>query len=114
MIGWFIDMRQSIVQTDDIKRCFITHQRCGDGGEPLEKHHIINGALRDWADREGLWIYITPQMHHFLHNTSKGILIQGKVLKALAEAMWILSKMPPDLVEEAKDEWMKQVRKNYL
>lgn len=107
-------MKQSIVQTDDIRRCYITHQWQGDNGEPLEKHHIINGSLRDWADREGLWCYLTPQMHAYLHTTSKGILIQGKVMKALAQAMWIISKMPPELVEQAQDDWMKKVRKNYL
>lgn len=107
-------MRQSIVQDNEIKRCFVTHQWQGDNGEPLEKHHIINGSLRDWADQEGLWMWLTPQFHSFLHTTSKGILIQGSVMKAFAQAMWILSKMPPELVEEAQDEWMKKVRKNYL
>ena len=97
-------MSQSIIQSDGIKRCYITKQWCGDNGEPLEKHHVINGALRDWADREGLWIWVTPQIHRFLHSTREGV----QMLRLLK----IIGQMKYE-EKHSRDEWMDRVRKNY-
>ena len=47
----------SIIQTDK-EHCFLCGQNaCGD---PLDKHHIFGGALRDKSEKHGLFVYI----HH--------------------------------------------------
>lgn len=75
-------------------------------GEPLHRHHVLNGALRDFAEREGLWIWITPEAHRWLHDTGMGVLIQKNVLKAYAQMKYEQL--------HSHEEWMKNVRKNYV
>ena len=98
-------MKQSIIQDDGIKRCFLSGQRCGNNGEQLQKHHVMNGALRDWADEEGLWIWVTPEWHSFLHDTQKGVHVL-RLLKIIAQFKY----------EETHThkEWMDKVHKNYV
>ena len=107
-------MKQSIVQIDDVKRCFISKQTRGVDGSTLEKHHIMNGSLRKWADEEGLWVWLTPEMHRIIHETSFGVLVQKNLLKQIAQYAFIMSKMPKEMVEQANEEWMGIVRRNYI
>lgn len=99
-------MSKSILQDDGIKRCYISHERCGRNGEPLERHHIMNGSLRDFAEQFGLWIWITPELHRFLHDTGNGALIQKNVLKPLAQFYFER--------EYSHELWMNKVHKNYV
>ena len=96
----------SIIQTDGIKRCYISHAFVGKHGEPLEKHHVMNGALRDWADEQGLWIWITPECHRMLHENWFGAMVQKSLLKQIAQIKF----------EElhSHEEWMEKVHKNYV
>ena len=94
----------SIIQTDDIKRCYISQQWQGDGGEPLEKHHIFNGSLRDWSDEQGLWIWVTPQIHRRLHGTRDGV----QMLRLLK----IIGQMKFEALH-SHEEFMDKVRKSY-
>ena len=94
----------SIVQDSEIKRCYITQQWCGDDGEPLEKHHIFNASLRDWADREGLWIWVTPQIHRYLHDTKHGV----QMLRLLK----IIGQLKYEQLH-SHEEFMDKARKNY-
>lgn len=96
---------KSIIQTGDIKQCYISKQWVGDNGEPLEKHHVMNGSLRDWADAEGLWIWVTPQIHAFMHTTKMGVYMLRE-LKVIAQYAYER--------EHSHDEWMAKVRKNYV
>lgn len=37
----------------------------------LHKHHIFNGnGLRNWSEKEGLWIYLSSSVHMQLHDGS--------------------------------------------
>ncbi len=95
----------SIIQTDGIKRCYLTGKWFGDGGEELEKHHVINGSKRDWADKEGLWIWVTPQVHRWLHSKAEGVYTL-KMLKIIAQLTYEQT--------HSRDEWMRTVKKNYV
>ena len=95
----------SASKLQDIKQCYITGQWYGDNGEPLERHHVLNGALRDFAEREGLWIWITPQQHRILHDTKQGVYML-KLLKKIAQLTYEK--------EHTHDEWMSNVMKSYV
>lgn len=95
----------SIIQEGDIKQCYISKQWKGDNGEELEMHHVLNGALRDWADREGLWIWVTPQVHKRLHGTKEGVQML-RLLKIIAQLTYERT--------HSRDEWMEKVKKNYV
>ena len=99
-------MSTSIIQTDGIKRCYITGQFCGRDGEPLQKHHVMNGALRDWADKEGLWIWVTPEVHRELHDRWFGACVQKSLLKMIAQQAYERT--------HTRDQWMEKVHKNYV
>lgn len=98
-------MSKSILQSDELIRCFVTHETRGRYGQPLERHHVLNGALRDFAEREGLWIWVTPEVHRWLHDTGQGVMIQKNVLKRYAQIVYERT--------HSREEWMRQVHKNY-
>ena len=98
-------MSKSIIQDNELKRCFFSKVTCGKSGEPLDQHHILTGALRDFADQEGLWIWVTRDIHYWLHNTAYGVMVQRSLLKRIAQLKY----------EEthSREEWMRHVHKNY-
>lgn len=96
---------KSIIQEDGIKQCYISKKWHGDNGEELEKHHIMNGSLRDWADKQGLWIWVTPQVHKRLHGTGDGVQMQ-RLLKVIAQLSYERT--------HSREDWMRIVRKNYV
>ena len=95
----------SIIQDGGVKQCYISKKWFGDSGEELEKHHVINGALRDWADDNGLWIWVTPEIHRWLHSTKEGVYML-RLLKINAQYAYERS--------HSHEEWMRNVRKNYV
>ena len=96
-------MAQSILQSE--KRCYFTGEPTGRRGQPLEKHHIMNGALRSWAEDEGLWIWVDPDIHRFLHSEWIGVLVQKRLLKQIAQTAYEKA--------HTREEWMEKVHRNY-
>lgn len=106
MTGWYSDMSRSIIQNDQIKRCYFTHEYRSRDGRPLEKHHVMNGSLRDWAEKEGLWIWVDAGIHDRLHDDWFGVLVQKRLLKQIAQEAYER--------EHTRKEWMSVVHKNYI
>lgn len=100
-------MSKSVIQT--AKRCYITGET-----ENLHKHHLLNGvALRDFSEKNGLWVYLTEGIHENLH-TNWGVEIPGYPSgQALAKE---LKRVAQYYFEKThtRDEWMEVVHKNYL
>ena len=88
---------QSIVQTG--KCCFIT----GEENVLLDVHHLLNGALRNWADEQGLWVYLRHDIHMYIHHVNRK---QLRELKQVAQYCYERT--------HTREEWMKRVRTNYL
>ena len=88
---------RSIIQSG--KFCIITKENNG----PLHKHHCINGGLRSWADREGLWVYLREDIHRELHDRNPAL---ERELKRVAQYCYERT--------HSREEWMSHVRKNYL
>ena len=58
---------KSILQ-EEMSKCFICEQNpCGD---PLDKHHIYGGALRDKSEKYGLFVYLHHNRCHIFGNDS--------------------------------------------
>lgn len=84
----------------DDPKCYITGRRyC------LVRHHVLNGAYRDKAEADGLWVYLNDSVHKWLHDTGKGRQKMNE-LKADAQRKY----------EETHShaEWMKRYGKNYV
>lgn len=99
-------MSQSIIQTDGIKRCYMSGRYYGINGEELEKHHIMNGALRDWSEEVGLWVWLTPDWHRYFHESGKGAIVYRRLLKQVAQYRFE--------EKHGRAEWMRKVGKNYV
>lgn len=87
---------KSIIQTK--RQCYFSGYT-----ENLDKHHIFNGALRDWSEQEGLWVYLNHGIHMALHQSRPDL---ERLLKKVGQQKY----------EEthSHEEFMKHVRKNYL
>ena len=93
------------------KRCYLS-----EAYGPLERHHVMNGPLREFAEENGLWVYITPEWHRKLHGTGDGAQIQKK-LKLIAQLTYererVIQEVGRDPFDKARSDWMQAVRKNY-
>ena len=73
---------------------------------PLERHHTMNGnGLREKAEEDGLWIWLLPQVHDYIHHTAEGhklLIAYKKISQAKYEELY------------GHEAWMKRYRKNYL
>lgn len=78
--------------------CYLTGRQ-----DNLDRHHCLTNALRDWAEENGLWVYLNHDVHMLLHQQRPDI---EKRLKAKAQKAYEKT--------HSHDEWMKVVRKNYL
>ena len=88
----------SIIQNS--KRCFIT----GATHVPLHKHHCVNGhGLRSFAEKEGLYVYLSWNIHSDLHTKNSSL---KKDLTRIAQFYYELN--------HTRKEWMSHVHKNYL
>lgn len=89
---------ESIIQKG--KYCLVT--RVSD--VPLHKHHCLNGVgLRDFAEKEGLFVYLAWDIHDNLHTKNAKI---KNDLKRIAQFYYELN--------HTRNEWMMNVHKNYL
>ena len=99
-------MVRSIVQ-EDTERCFL----CGMIGyvEPLDKHHIYGGALRNKSERYGLFVYLHHDRCHIFGEKSvhKNARINRKV-QALAQ------KKAMEVYGWSEEDFIKEFSKNYL
>lgn len=86
---------KSIIQTG--KYCYLT----GNTKEQLHKHHIFNGPLRNWSEREGLWVYLSWSEHRKLHDTNEN----AYRLKAIAQYIYES--------KHSHEEFMQHVRRDY-
>ena len=77
----------------------------------MDRHHVINGALRKWAEHEGLWIYVRHDVHMALHQTSEGKKEMLKLKKYAQETWCEVHKYDYEDVQEA---WLKRVKRNYV
>ena len=87
---------KSIIQHE--KKCYLTGYT-----HDLDKHHLFGGALRNWSEKEGLWIYLRHDIHMAIHQHRPDL---ERKLKAVGQKKF----------EEThtREEFMKHVRKNYL
>lgn len=85
---------------EDGPYCYFTGYRSG-----LQIHHIMNGPLRSWSDKNGLWIYVRADVHNKLHSTPEGRKVMD-YLKSLAQLEYERA--------HTHEEWMEHVGKNYL
>jgi len=88
-------MTKSIIQS--CKSCYIDGKTKG-----LHKHHIFNGPLRNFSEKEGLWVYLEWSVHRNLHDTNE----LEHELKRVAQYYYELN--------HTREEFMKHVHKNYL
>ena len=91
---------KSIMQQGD-PRCFICGRVTG-----LERHHVMTGANRDFAEQYGLWIYLCGETCH----RGKNGIHQNR---ELADRMKRLAQIAFE-ARHSHDEWMQIFRKNYL
>ena len=90
-------MRPSIISGE--RKCFVTGAR----NVVLDVRHIFNGSCRDWADKEGLWVYLAHDKHMELHDSNPVLKIE---LKRVGQHYYELS--------HTREEFMKHTHKNYL
>lgn len=97
---------KSIIQ-EDTTHCFL----CGMNGyiEPLDRHHVYEGALRDKSEKYGLTVYLHHNRCHIFgeHSVHKDASIDRR-LKAFAQ------KKAMDYYEWSVEDFRKEFYKNYL
>lgn len=89
---------KSILQNEKV--CFLTGTT-----KDLDKHHIMNGALRDKSEKYGLWVWLNHDVHMWLHQTAAGA---EKARELKAQAQEAFEK------EHSHSAWMGAFYKNYL
>ena len=89
---------QSIMQKQE--RCYLTDSTTG-----LDKHHIMNGAYRDKAEKYGLWVWLRHDVHMWLHQTPQGAKY-ARELKQQAQREFEKT--------HTRAEWLTLFHRNYL
>jgi hypothetical protein len=70
----------------------------------LHRHHCIGGSNRQMAEKERLWVYLTPEWHMKAHNDTA----LKKYLQGIAQAEWLRKN------ENDRKKWMALFGRNYL
>ncbi len=79
--------------------CYITGIRTG-----LERHHCMNGtSQRAKAEKDGLWVWLTHDIHAKVHSTRPDWKYE---LKRVAQKAYEQN--------HSRAEWMSRYHKNYL
>ena len=84
------------------KRCFYCGSEVG-----LQRHHCVKGsANRRLAESDGLWIWICPYHHDFIHG--KDGHAHDLTLHRIAEEKWLkhYKKEIPDWIERYGKNWL--------
>ena len=90
---------KSIMQKGD-QRCFLCGRVIG-----LERHHVMTGPNRVWAERYGLWLWLCHE-----HHTGKD---GAQYNRELADSLKRMAQIAFE-ARHSHDEWMEVFRKNYL
>ena len=97
------DHKHSLLQGEE-KHCYIT----GASFCPLEMHHIYYGpGMRKISDKNGFWVWLTPQMHRGTDG------VHGKNGHDLD---MLLKRVCQRRYEEmhGREAWMELIGRNYL
>ena len=90
---------KSIMQQGD-PRCYF----CGRTVD-LERHHVMTGANRQWAEKYGLWIWCC----HEDHTGKDGVQYNRQKADSLKRLAQIAFE-----ARHSHDQWMEVFMKNYL
>lgn len=93
-------MKKSIMEKDDL---WSTEHFTG-----CHKHHIFGGANRKLSEQDGLFIYLTPELHNM---SDKGIHF-NKTFMDYAHSVGQLSWMR--YYKKTKEEFIARYGRNYL
>ena len=91
---------KSIIQKGD-PRCFFCGCRTG-----LERHHVMTGPNRKWAEKYGLWIYACDYHHR---DPKDGVQYNRQIADSLKRIGQTAFE-----ARHSHDEWMEVFGKNYL
>lgn len=72
------------------------------------KHHVFGGSNRKRSEKDGLFIYLTPEMHNM---SDKGIHYNSDFMDyahRVGQQAW------QDYYNKSKDDFIKEYGKNYL
>ena len=92
--------------------CYLCHAY-----KPTDLHHIIHaGTSKKVQEKMGLVVYLCRDCHSALHDRDSE---RDMDLKRLAQKMWeqkYIEEYPYEhhATEAAREEWMKNIRRNYL
>lgn len=84
---------------NDKEYCYL----CGKYMTVTNKHHILNGSMRDKCEEDGLFCYVHPTCHRYIHDHS----MTARTLKKRAQKVF----------EEqigTREEFIKRYGKNYI
>ena len=87
-------MESSIKSTRECYFCGTTQN--------LQRHHCMNGAGRDAAEKYGLWVWLCAKHHEEVHRTFE----EREALKIIAEKEF--------LKRYSFEKWMAIFKKNYV
>jgi len=82
------------------RRCFLSHRE----GDLVIHHCMLGNGNREKATDDGLWVWLDPKVHIWLHS-AKGT----KKLKELRRIAQIAYEK-----EHTHEEWMERYHKNYV
>ena len=97
---------KSILQKNT-EKCFICKQN--PNGDPLDKHHVFGGALRDKSERYGLFVYIHHNKCHIFGDNA--VHVNAKVDRQLKE---YAQKEAMILYNMCIADFRAEFRKNYI
>lgn len=97
---------KSIIQQDHTK-CFICGRNaCGD---PLDRHHVFFGPMRNTSEKYGLTVYLHHSECHIFGKNS--VHVNSRVNRAVQEAV---QKKAMKYYNWSMTEWMKIFHRNYI
>lgn len=92
-------MSDSIMQEEKV--CYVTRSTV-----MLDKHHCLNGPLRQKADDLGLWVWLRHDVHMMLHSH----------MHPYENLYWDLKREAQKAFERehSREEWMSLIGRSYL
>lgn len=84
---------------NDTSVCYLCGKYMGKG----DKHHIFNGAKRDRAEEDGMYVYVHRVCHSFIHEHPMTM----KTLKMRGQRKW-------EEIYGDRDAFIKRYGKSYL
>jgi len=94
-------MRHPSIIQDEVA-CFFNNENTTH----LVIHHCLNGiAYRHKCDEDGLWVWVSPEIHRYMHETAEG-----------RELLMLLKRTAQRAYERThtRKEFMERYGKNYL